>query len=183
MKISIHPATQLTIEDVVKNEKKEGGGSFYLETPFLKLNKFNIGKYNSVDVPSSTVQFHTHSSHCPNNVCLIGVPSPADIGEFKEAVWARETVVHCVYAEEGTYCMRNIGAEPPSGSSWKGKLVRDLKAFRNKQTKVSFLRHEGPEKYEHFQNQWRKRVRKCGIDIEFYPVGMCPQFSLEECVR
>ena len=178
MAIFIHPKDQSKIEDFVR-KGIEFGGSFYLDRGVLKLNDVNTGNYNSVDVPSAAVQFHTHSGQCPNNICLIGIPSPPDIGEFKEAVLAGETVIHCVYSREGTYCMRSIG-RPPSDPSWKRKLIRDLKVFRDKKTVVSFSPHEKPRNYTRFQDQWSDRARKWGIDIKFYPLGVSPRFSLAE---
>ncbi len=182
MSVSIHPKDQAKIEDFVR-KGIEFGGSFYLDRGgVLKLNDVTTGTSNSVDVPAAAVQFHTHSGRCPNNVCLIGVPSPPDIGEFKEAAWAGETAVHCVYAREGTYCMRCVEDPPPGGddSSWKQEMIRDLTRFRDSKTAVSFPAHEEPKRYRRFQDHWRDRARMWGIDIEFYPVGAEPRFSPNE---
>ena len=180
MSVIIHPADHAKIEGWVP-EEEEKGGSFYLDGGVLKLNDIITGTSHSVDVPSAAVQFHTHSGQCPNNVCLIGVPSPPDIGEFKEAVWAGETSVHCVYAREGTYCMRTM--EPPpdnDDSAWKPEMIRDLRLFRDNTTDVSFPAHEKPKHYRQFQNHWRARARRWGVDIVFYPLGVSPRFSRME---
>ncbi len=187
MTVFIHPKDQSKIENFVR-KGIEFGGSFYLDRGVLKLNDVNTGNSNSVDVPSAAVQFHTHSGQCPDNVCLIGVPSPPDIGEFKEAVWAGETTVHCVYAREGTYCMRCIKVPDKGGKAVaslprKQEMIRDLTSFRDSKTDVSFPAHEKPKHYRRFQNQWGERARQWGIDIEFYPVGVSPRFSLTEVTR
>ena len=181
MTVFIHPKDQSKIENFVR-KGIEFGGTFYLDRGILKLNDLTTGSSNSVDVPSAAVQFHTHSGQCPGNVCLIGVPSPSDIGEFKEAVWAGETVVHCVYAREGTYCMRCIKAPQGVVASLprKQKMIRDLTSFRDSKTDVFFSAHDKPKHYRRFQNHWGERARKWGIDIEFYPVGVSPRFSLTE---
>jgi len=182
MVIIIDPKDQSKIEDFVR-KGIEFGGAFHLDSGVLKLNDVTTGTPNSVDVPSGAVQFHTHSGQCPDNVSLIGVPSPPDIGEFKEAVWAGETVVHCVYAREGTYCMRCIET-PPRGDvaslPRKQEMIHDLTSFRDSKTDISFPAHEKPKHYRRFQNHWGERARQWGIDIKFYPLGVCPRFSLTE---
>ncbi len=180
MSVIIHPTDHAKIEDFVR-KGIEFGGSFYLDLEVLKLNDITTGTSNSVDVPSAAVQFHTHSGHCPNNVCLIGVPSPPDIGEFNEAVWAGETSVHCVYAREGTYCMRITEPRPVGDdSAWKPGMIRDLTLFRDSITGVSFPAHKKPKHYRRFQDRWRGRARRWGVDIVFYPLGVIPRFSRME---
>lgn len=172
-RVRISAAAHSHIEQLVE-ENIEYGGALVPGSSnkyVLTYKRVQAGKKSAVRVPHSAVQFHTHPPACKRSKCKMGVPSPEDIVDFLAAVRRRQTQIHCVYASEGTYCMR------AASSAFAHPLPRrvvlsELKAFRADET-ARFAPFT-PAMYKKHRRRWAAFVRLYGVLICFFPKKVPP---------
>lgn len=99
------------LRQLVHTSKREHGGFASIDhmkrtfTPVIS-NRTGTSTYNSVEFDRSIINFHIHPGTCLEyNTCAMGTPSPSDMKGI--LIGSRMgSIVHLVYALEGTYKVR-----------------------------------------------------------------------------
>lgn len=178
--VAIDPAVHRTIENYTDRMVEVGGTlKFNQDKTRFVFDTVRCGMYNAVGIPEGIVQFHTHPTRCNAELCTLGIPSTQDLMEFSKAFMRGETLIHCLYSIDGTYCIsiKSQTQRTLRGSAknkWRVRTEKNLRSFFS----TLDMRRMTRQSYNEFRDNWIALARSQGISVYRYEVGVVPSFRL-----
>jgi len=151
-------------------EPNEVGGIFAISRKdgklHVELEKLSGGQSNSVDVPLSEFEFHTHPGKCLSKErCALGTPSTRDMQNILERS-AKGNIAHAIVAWEGVYVVKvKVG----KSFHQNGYGANDIEKLKQVQQDFTYSQMQ----YPHFLQEWMKTVchKDSCFEVDFFPIG------------
>lgn len=170
-----HQANRSAIQ---KNVENGGNTAVNFQLAEVGPGEITTGAYNSIQMPRGVVDWHSHPSKCKNqNMCALGLPSPADMANIAVGTLAG-TQVHLVYASEGTYVIRVredvVALLQQNPDLQHGYLLRIRTILEG--LHEYFLRSR--ISYKAYASDWMDAAKYLGFDVQLFKKNEAPVFPL-----
>lgn len=179
--VMVDPAVHHAIERMT-DEPFEIGGTLRFNddgTTFI-FDRVQTGQFARVEIPKGVVQFHTHTSTCRGATCTLGIPSVQDLVEFTRAFMRDDALIHCLYSEDGCYCISVIPqmarylSKPESCTDWRDRTTKNMMSLYATLNPA----HMSRATYHEFRDNWVTLAREHGLSVHRYDRGVVPKFCL-----
>jgi hypothetical protein len=152
----------------------EIGGTFKLgdEHKDLRIEHMSDGRSNSVDVPLSRYEFHTHPAGCPSKAhnCALGTPSIKDMENILERS-SKGNEIHSIFARDGVFVVKVKRGPNFKKKSFGQAVLGDLRKVQNDFTFSSMT-------YKEFRGAWMDRVGRGDVfEVDLFPLGVGVYFK------